>query len=152
MQTLNVNGQIIELNQPIIMGILNITDDSFYDGGNFLDLDKALEQVDKMVSEGADIIDIGAFSSRPGAVEVSNSHQIAALSPIIEAVQNQYPTMPISLDVCQSEVVRELSKVTSFIVNDISGFSQDEGLIGCVSELNLPYVLMHMRGTPAIKH
>ena len=130
------------------MGILNLTKDSFYDGGQYLNEDKAKAHINKMIAEGVDIIDLGAFSSRPGANLVSNADQIKILEPMVSFMSSQYPNCPISLDVFHSEVVNELAPITSFLVNDISGFSWDDHLIQAVSDYNLPYVLMHIKGTP----
>lgn len=149
MTTLNLNGHLIDLSKPLIMGILNITQDSFYDGGRYNQADAALVQVDKMLSEGADIIDIGAFSSRPGAEMVTAKEQLEQLVPIVEKVLGLYPEAKLSIDTWSSEVVSELAKITSFIVNDISGFQYDEQLIPTVAEHRLPYILMHIQGKPA---
>jgi len=146
--SLNIGGQLLQLKRPLIMGILNLTKDSFYDGGRYIELDKALAQFQKMMESGADIIDIGAFSSRPGAQSVSVEDQLELLEPFLREVSKQFDHVPISIDCFQSGVVSTLAEIKPFIVNDITGFSQDEDLLKVVAELGLPYVLMHMRGTP----
>jgi len=148
-QTLNIGGKLLHIERPIVMGILNLTRDSFYDGGRYLDMDKAEEQFDRMISEGATIIDIGAFSSRPGAELVPAKDQLAILEPFVTRIASKYPETVISIDTYDAEVVRELAPIKPFVVNDISGFSYDEGLLDVVAEFNLPYILMHIQGTPA---
>lgn len=111
-------------------------------------MDKALQQFEELVSSGADIIDIGAFSSRPGAASVSADEQLSRLKPFLTEVSLHFREVPISVDCFESEVVRELAKIKPFLVNDITGFSHDPSLLATIAELGLPYVLMHMRGTP----
>lgn len=149
MKTLKIGGQLLELDKPLIMGILNLTQDSFYDGGRFLQIDAALAQVRKMDSEGADIIDIGAFSSRPGAEMVPEAQQIKTIKPVLVAILEEFDDIKLSIDTCHSAVVRALSQLGNFIVNDISGGQWDSDLTDTVAELGLPYVLMHIQGTPA---
>jgi len=146
--SLNIGGQHLSLNQPLIMGILNLTTDSFYDGGRYLQMNKAVAHFQNMVDSGADIIDIGAFSSRPGALSIPTEQQLATLVPFITEISQQFRDIPISIDCYQSEVVKKLSEIRPFLVNDITGFSQDQALLYTVAERGLPYVLMHMRGIP----
>ena len=148
MHTIKISNQLLSLDKPLVMGILNLTKDSFYDGGKYLNQDKAQAHIDKMIKDGADIIDLGAFSSRPGAEMVSNAEQIKLLEPMVSFLSSQFPNFPISLDICHSEIVNELAAITSFLVNDISGFSWDDQLIQSVSNHKLPYVLMHIKGRP----
>ncbi len=148
MQTLRIGKQVLTLEIPLVMGILNLTPDSFYDGGRFNDLDSALAQVQKMVREGVDILDIGAFSSRPGAKPVPVEKQIEVLKPVVEAIMANYPELPLSIDTCYADVVNSLAEFSSFIVNDISGAQWDKGLLDAVAYHNLPYVAMHILGTP----
>jgi len=147
-QTINLGGKLLPYDKPLIMGILNLTRDSFYDGGEYLDQDKAEIQVLKMLNAGADIIDIGAFSSRPGAELVSAAQQLAILEPFIRRIVDHIPDITLSIDTFSAEVVRKLASITPFIVNDISGFSFDDQLIPTVADLGLPYILMHNTGTP----
>lgn len=148
MKTLMINGQLLNLDKPKVMGILNLTTDSFYDGGQYLVLDKALHRVEQMLEEGSSIIDLGAFSSRPGADIISQMSQIKALEPVVKGIISRFPDIMLSIDTNQSEVAEAIAGLCHFLVNDISGFSQDKRLLDVVSEYKLPYVLMHMRGTP----
>ena len=148
MQTLRIGKQILSLEKPLVMGILNLTPDSFYDGGKFNDLDAALAQIQKMVIEGVDILDVGAFSSRPGAKPVPVEKQIEILKPVVEAIITTFPQLPLSIDTRDAEVVNSLAEVSSFIVNDISGAQWDNGLLDAVAKHRHPYVAMHMLGTP----
>lgn len=145
---IRIGDQILSTERPLIMGILNLTKDSFYDGGKYLQLEKAIAQFEKMLVEGADIIDVGAFSSRPGAKDVPVEEQLSLLKPFLEEVKNSYPQVPISIDCNKAEIVRTLCKIKPFLVNDISGFGHDPELLLAVAERGLPYVLMHIRGNP----
>lgn len=149
MCTLKVGNTLLDYSQPLIMGILNITNDSFYDGGQYLLLDSAMKQVQLMLDEGADIIDVGAFSSRPGAHLVSAEQQLESLQPVITEIVKSLPDAVLSIDCFHGSVVNALSDIGPFIVNDITGFSQDASILEAVSDKGCPYVLMHMRGTPA---
>lgn len=131
------------------MGILNYTSDSFYDGGKYDQLDKAVNRVGQMLEEGATIIDIGAFSSRPGAIIPSSQEQLDKLGPLITALVKSFPEVNMSIDTYSSEVVKELAAIKPFLVNDISAGEWDPQLWETVANLGLPYVLMHMRGRPA---
>ena len=148
-RTLRVGGSLLDYGQPLIMGILNITSDSFYDGGQYLSIDKAMARVGEIIAEGADILDVGAFSSRPGAHLVSAEDQLSLLTPIVTEIVKSYPDVVLSVDCYHSLVVEKLSRITPFIVNDITGFSQDEKLLDVVKDLDFAYVLMHIKGTPA---
>lgn len=148
MQALNIDGKLLSLKKPLVMGILNITDDSFYDGGNYFELSRALKQIRKMIDEGAEIIDIGAFSSRPGAELIDPATQLERLLPILNVVATDFPDIPLSIDTYSAQVVETLAKIKRFIVNDISCFSYDDRLLDVVADLQLPYVLMHSRGLP----
>ncbi len=148
-QTLRVGGALLTYEQPLIMGILNLTTDSFYDGGKYINLDSAMSRVQEIVDEGADILDIGAFSSRPGAHLVSAEQQLSLLTPVFTEVVKSHPDLVLSVDCYHSTVVEALSKISPFIINDITGFSQDERLLDVIKDLGLAYVLMHIKGTPA---
>ena len=146
--TLNCNGQLIDLNTPKVMGILNVTPDSFYDGGRFKDKKSVLNQVEKLLKEGAAFIDIGAYSSRPGADFVSEEEELKRLIPIVNAVVNNFPESLISIDRFRSGVIRTAIESGAAIVNDISGVQQDPLMFEVVGALDVPYIMMHMRGTP----
>ncbi len=145
--SINCRGKLIDLSTPKIMGILNITPDSFSDGGNFLTEKNALLQVEKMVSEGADLIDIGAQSTRPKAELLSAKTEILRLGKIISAIKRELPETIISLDTFYSEVVRFGFEEGIDLVNDISGGNFDSEMFKTVAKLQLPYVLMHVNPT-----
>ncbi|MDA9126555.1 dihydropteroate synthase [Flavobacteriaceae bacterium] len=146
--TLNCNGQLIDLNTPKVMGILNITPDSFYDGGRFKDEKSILTQVDKLLKEGATFIDIGAYSSRPGADFVSENEELKRLIPIVNAVVKTFPESIISVDSFRSRVIKSAVETGAAMVNDISGGQLDPLMFEVVGALDVPYIMMHMRGTP----
>lgn len=146
--TLNCNGQLIDLNTPKLMGILNVTPDSFYDGGRFKDEKSILTQVEKLLKEGATFIDIGAYSSRPGADFVSKEEELKRLIPIVTSVINNFPKSLISIDSFRSDVIKTAVEAGAAMVNDISGGQQDPLMFETVGTLGVPYILMHMRGTP----
>ncbi len=130
------------------MGILNITPDSFYDGGRHNTVSAALAQAEKLLTAGADILDIGAYSSRPGAADVSAAEESARLLPVIEAITTRFPEAVLSIDTFRADVARACMAAGAHIVNDISGGTLDSGMFATVAELQVPYILMHMRGTP----
>ena len=146
---INCKGDLIDLSEPKIMGILNITQDSFYDGGKYSSTEEILDQVTKMIHEGADIIDIGAYSSRPGAMDISAKEEIKSLNPILNQIRNSFPDLIISIDTFRSEVAKEV--VTNFnvdIINDISAGELDPKMFKLIADLNIPYIMMHMSGSP----
>ncbi len=146
--TLNCNGQLIDLNSPKVMGILNVTPDSFYDGGRFKDEKSILTQVEKLLKEGAHFIDIGAYSSRPGADFVSEVEELNRLIPIVTSVVDRFPECVVSIDSFRSQVVKTAIDAGAAIVNDISGGQLDPLMFETVGALGVPYIMMHMRGTP----
>jgi dihydropteroate synthase len=146
--TLNCNGQLIAIDTPKVMGILNITPDSFYDGGRFKDEKSILTQVEKLLKEGASFIDIGAYSSRPGADFVSEDEELKRLIPVVTLVRNSFPECLISIDSFRSNVIRTAIEAGAALVNDISGGQLDPLMFETVGALQVPYVMMHMRGTP----
>ena len=148
MNQLNIGGQLLDLSTPRVMGILNVTPDSFYDGGEYESVSNAIFQVEKMVSEGTDIIDIGGFSSRPNAKLISEEEELSRILPVIKEVREQFPDVILSVDTYRAKVVERISQFTACIVNDITASSQDSNLLKCVSELGFPYILMHMKGLP----
>ena len=137
------------LDTPIVMGILNVTPDSFYDGGQYAAVDTALEQAEQMLTEGASIIDVGGMSSRPGADIISVEEELQRVIPVIEAVKKQFPDAIISIDTVQSEVARASVQAGASIINDISAGRIDDKMYATVADLkNVPYILMHMQGKP----
>jgi len=146
--TLNCNGQLIDLSEPIIMGVLNVTPDSFFDGGKYKNGEALLKQVGKMISAGAMIIDVGGMSSRPGAEIINVSEELSRVIPIIKQIKEHFPTIIISIDTVRSEVARQSVAAGASIINDISAGSIDDQMFETVAELNVPYILMHMQGKP----
>ncbi len=130
------------------MGILNLTEDSFFDGGKYNSLEKALVQSEKILSEGAKILDIGAASSRPGAESISPEDELKKLIPFVEKVKSKFPDAVLSIDTFHSKVARECIEAGAHIINDISGGQFDENMFDTIAELNVPYILMHIQGNP----
>lgn len=130
------------------MGILNITPDSFYDGGKYLYKENWISQTKKMLDEGADIIDIGAVSTRPNAKEISEEEELQRLIPVIKTLKNEFSGIIISVDTYRSKVARQAINEGASIINDISAGTFDENMIQTVAELNVPYIIMHIKGTP----
>jgi len=146
--TLNCRGRLLDLSAPIVMGILNVTPDSFYDGGKYGDLSTTLKHAEKMLAEGATIIDIGGMSSRPGAKEVPVNEEIKRSIPSVKAVRREFPEAYISIDTVWAEVARQAVNAGADMVNDISSGSMDKALIPTIGKLGVPYILMHMQGKP----
>ena len=146
--TINLNGNLMDLSTPKIMGILNVTPDSFYDGGMFDSNKKILDHVEKMLTDGADIIDLGGYSSRPGAKEVKLKDEIKRVVPTIELIKKEFNETTISVDTFRSEVALQAVNSGASIINDISGGDLDPNMFNCVAELNVPYIIMHMQGNP----
>ncbi len=146
---ISCKGKLIDLTTPKIMGILNLTPDSFYDGGVFNKTDRALAQTEKMLLEGATFIDVGGASSKPGAVEISIDEELARVLPIIEEIQKRFPEAIISIDTYRSVVAQQAVATGAAIVNDISGGNLDAKMLGTVGALGgVPYIAMHMQGKP----
>jgi dihydropteroate synthase len=146
--SINCNGKLIDLSSPKVMGILNITPDSFYDGGRFKAPKSILAQAEKLLTEGATFLDIGAYSSRPGADFVSEEEELNRIVPVIELIVKHFPECLISIDSFRSKVMRECAGVGAVISNDISAGHLDAEMMTTVGELGVPYIMMHMRGTP----
>ncbi len=148
-RSLNCRGKLLSLSTPKVMGILNITPDSFFDGGRYTDPWTALERAREMIAEGADILDIGAASSRPGAGLLNPEEELNRLKPVISLIRNEFPDIIISIDTYSSEVAGEMIRNFNVdMINDISAGEIDPGMIQIVSELNIPYIIMHMKGVP----
>lgn len=145
---INCKGTLIDLSTPKVMGILNLTPDSFYDGGSYGDMDAAITQVAKMLEEGATFIDVGAYSSRPGAADISVEEEERRLIPIIEALVNHFPKIIISVDTFRASVAQKAIRAGAALINDISAGLLDSKMMQTVSNLEVPYIMMHMRGTP----
>lgn len=148
MFTLNCKGRLLVIDQPVVMGIINVTPDSFYSGSRKLLLDDILRQAEKMLSEGATVIDIGGQSTRPGSEQISIKEELLRVTPAIKAIINRFPESFISVDTYYSEVATEAVKAGASLVNDISSGTLDENMIQVVASLQVPYIAMHMKGTP----
>lgn len=146
--TINCKGTLIDLAIPKVMGILNITPDSFYDGGKYKNESDIIQQVEKMLMEGATFIDIGAYSSRPGAKHISDDEELKRIIPIIKILVQKFPEIIISVDTFRSKVAKESIENGAALINDISGGDMDHLMFKTVAKLQVPYVLMHMQGTP----
>jgi len=147
-KTINCGGNLLDLSDPIVMGILNLTPDSFFDGNKFSTEEKALKQVEKMLNEGASIIDVGGMSSRPGAKIINEEEELKRVLPIIQLIQKNFPKAVISVDTWRWEIAQRSVEAGATMINDISAGSLDENLWPNLSKLNVPYVLMHMQGIP----
>ena len=145
---ISCKGKLIDLTTPKIMGVLNLTPDSFYDGGLYNSTDRALAQTEKMLLEGATFIDIGGASSKPGTVEISADEELARVLPVIEKIHRTFPETPISIDTYRSDVAKQAVAAGASMVNDISGGNLDAKMLKTVGVLGVPYVAMHMQGTP----
>ncbi|MEL7270238.1 MAG: dihydropteroate synthase [Bacteroidota bacterium] len=146
--TLNCKGKLVDLSSPKIMGILNLTPDSFYDGGKYKDEAAILNQVERMLNEGATFIDMGAYSSRPGAEHVSEDEEKRRLLPILELVLEHFPQTLISIDTFRSGMARACLERGAALINDISAGNLDAQMFQVVSEFRAPYIMMHLKGTP----
>ncbi|MDR1846589.1 MAG: dihydropteroate synthase [Bacteroidales bacterium] len=145
---INCNGKLLNLSNPLIMGIVNITDDSFYDGGKYVDFDEAMARCEDVISQGADIIDLGACSTRPGAEFISVEKEMERLLPVITEVKRRYPQSIISIDTCWSKVVTVAVEAGADIINDISGGQFDTEMFSTIARCQVPYILMHTGTTP----
>ena len=146
--TINCKGQIIDLTTPKIMGILNITPNSFYDGGIYSLEKNAIAQVEKMLKEGATFIDIGAYSSKPNAEFVSQEEELIRIIPVVKAILKEFPEALLSIDTFRSSVAQECLNNGAALINDISAGNLDEKMMEVISKYNVPYIMMHLRGTP----
>jgi dihydropteroate synthase len=146
--TLNVRGTLLDLSKPKIMGILNLTPDSFYDGGRNNNLNDALKKTEQIISEGADLIDIGAYSSRPGAEHISEETESERLIPVLRAIVSEFPDTILSIDTFRSGIAKIAVNEGAGIINDISAGSMDNEMFQTIAKLGVPYIMMHMKGTP----
>lgn len=146
--TINVGGRLVSLDEPQVMGILNVTPDSFFATSRCRSEEEIRQRVCMMRREGATMVDIGAYSSRPGAEEVSVEEELRRLLPAVGIVREEWPDAIISVDTFRAEVARQAVEVGADIINDISGGEMDKDMFRTVAELHVPYILMHMQGTP----
>ena len=147
-KTLKCGNNVLKTDKPLVMGILNLTPDSFFDGGRYANEDAWISQTEKMIQDGASIIDLGAVSTRPGAEHVTVEVEIARLIPTLDLLTKRYPKIVFSVDTYRSEVVKLSADSGAGIINDISVGRMDSGLIETAANTGLPYILMHMQGTP----
>lgn len=147
--SLNIKGDLLELKRPLIMGILNVTPDSFYPGSRYFEEDKIVERIHQIIDEGADIIDIGGYSSRPFAEDIPVDEEMRRLAGGLKIIAREAPDAIVSVDTFRADVAKFcVEEYGAAIINDISGGDLDENMFSVVSHLKVPYILMHMRGNP----
>lgn len=146
--TLNCNGKLIDITTPKVMGILNCTPDSFYDGGQWNSDATILRHVEKMVHEGATFIDVGGYSSRPNAQHISEEEELKRVMPILKMLVKEFPDILLSIDTFRSKVAAESVATGACMVNDISAGTMDADMFSTIAHLQVPYIIMHMQGTP----
>ncbi|RYE13406.1 MAG: dihydropteroate synthase [Sphingobacteriales bacterium] len=146
--SLNAGGRLIDLSTPKVMGIINLTPDSFYAGSRKPAVADALQQAEKMLADGATFLDLGAYSSRPGAIDISIQEETDRLLPVVEAIATNFTEAVISVDTFRAGVAEAAVKAGAHIINDISGGQLDADMFATVARLRVPYILMHMKGTP----
>ncbi|MGI4803830.1 MAG: dihydropteroate synthase [Janthinobacterium lividum] len=146
--TLNAGGKLIDLTRPKVMGIINVTPDSFFAGSRRMETSDAVFRAEKMLNEGAAFLDLGAYSSRPGAVDISPQEEIDRLLPVVEAIIKAFPEAVLSIDTFRASVATAGIKAGAQLINDISGGDLDEEMFVAVARLQVPYILMHTKGTP----
>jgi dihydropteroate synthase len=147
-KTLNLNGRLMILDKPIIMGILNVTPDSFYNGGKYSGTDQLLKQTERMLEEGASLIDVGGYSSRPGATDIPEDEEKTRVLNAIQNILKHFPDAILSVDTFRSAIAKSAVGEGAAMVNDISAGELDQQMFSVVAELKIPYVAMHMKGTP----
>ncbi|WP_298499626.1 dihydropteroate synthase [uncultured Algibacter sp.] len=146
--TINCKGKLIDLSSPKVMGILNITPDSFYDGGSHKNEVEVLKHVEQMLNQGATFIDVGAYSSRPNADHVSEADELKRILPIVALVLKEFPDILLSIDTFRSNVAKQTIEAGACMINDISAGLLDDNMLQTIAKLKVPYIMMHMRGTP----
>ena len=145
---INIRGRLFDLSKPKVMGILNLTPDSFYDGGVHNEINKIEDHVNKMVNDGMDILDIGGYSSKPGAKNISVDEEMTRVIPILKHIRKIFPDLVISIDTFRSKIASMSLDEGADIINDISGGTIDKNMMSIVAKNNCPYILMHMQGNP----
>jgi len=148
LNSINCKGKLVDLSTAKVMGILNLTPDSFYDGGKLTSEKDILSQTDKMLTEGATFLDLGGYSSRPGAAFVSEEEELKRVLPVVTLLLKSFPKALLSIDTFRSNIAKQCIDSGAAMVNDISGGTMDENMFKVISELQVPYIMMHMRGTP----
>lgn len=147
-ESLNAGGRLIDLSTPKVMGIINLTPDSFFEDSRKPAVADAVQQAEKMLADGATFLDLGAYSSRPGAADISVQEETDRLIPVVEAIASALPQAVLSVDTFRASVVEAAINAGAHIINDISGGQLDAGMFATVARLQVPYILMHMRGNP----
>ncbi|MGA0987778.1 MAG: dihydropteroate synthase [Flavobacteriaceae bacterium] len=146
--TITLNQQLLDLSTPRVMAIMNLTPDSFYDGGQLKNHEQLLAKVQQFIDEGASIIDLGGYSTRPGAVNISVEEEMSRVVPVVQLIREHFKNIPLSVDTFRSQVARSALEQGASMVNDVSGATADDLMLDLISEYQVPYVGMHMRGTP----
>lgn len=146
--TLYCKGKLIDLSSPKVMGILNVTPDSFFDGGKYNDESEILHQVETMINDGATFIDIGGYSSRPGADHVTEDEELKRVVPVVELILKHCPDTLISVDTFRAVVAEQSIKAGAAMINDISAGKLDDSMLSTIGKLGVPYIMMHMKGNP----
>ncbi|MFC2147157.1 dihydropteroate synthase [Bacteroidota bacterium] len=146
--TINCKGTLIDLKKPKVMGVLNITPDSFYDGGKYKDEVSILKQVEKLLDAGATFVDVGAYSSKPGATNISEEEELKRILPVVNLLITNFPDIYLSIDTFRSVVARRCLENGAAMINDISAGNMDDKMMQTISEFKVPYVMMHMKGNP----
>ena len=147
--SINFNGNLINLDSPIVMSILNTTPDSFYDGGQYNSIDKALKKIDNDLEHGATIIDIGGYSTRPNGIEISLEEEIKRTIPYVESILKRFPKCNISIDTFRGKVASLALDAGAGMINDVSAWNMDSSMLETIKKYKAPYVLMHMKGQPS---
>tara|TARA_R110002049_G_scaffold284384_1_gene464946 strand:+ start:406 stop:1233 length:828 start_codon:yes stop_codon:yes gene_type:complete len=145
---INCKGQLIDLSTPKVMGILNVTPDSFFDGGKYKEESEILSQVETMLKHDATFLDIGGYSSRPNADDISEDKELKRVLPIVELILKRFPKTLISIDTFRSTVAKQSIEAGAALINDISAGKLDDNMLSTIGKLNVPYIMMHMRGNP----
>ena len=146
--TITLNQQLLDLSTPRVMAIMNLTPDSFYDGGKLKNHEQVLAKVQQFIDEGASIIDLGGYSTRPGAADISVEEEISRVIPVVQLIREHFRAIPLSVDTFRSQVARAALEQGASMVNDVSGATADDLMLDLIAEYQVPYVGMHMRGTP----
>ena len=146
--TITLNQQLLDLSTTRVMAVMNLTPDSFYDGGKLKNHDQLLAKVQQFIDEGASIIDLGGYSTRPGAIDISIEEEISRVIPVVRLIREHFKAIPLSVDTFRSQVARAALEQGASMVNDVSGATADDLMLDLIAEYQVPYVGMHMRGTP----
>lgn len=145
---INCKGNLIDLSSPKVMGILNLTPDSFYDGGKYKNTQQALNRVEEMLNDGASFIDVGAYSSRPSAAHISEDEELKRLMPILGELTKNFPEIILSVDTFRAKIAKQAVEAGASIINDISAGNLDEDMFQTIADCQVPYIMMHMKGNP----